>query len=419
MASPHPDVNIQRQERAGWEQAQRDHDFEPVEITPVSDSVGEMSALAGSGVDLMVVNVDWSADVHDVAAAHPDTRFLTFSSFPLDVGLPNVTVVYPTDDAAGGYLAGAAAALSTQTGTVGFLGAQQPVNETFRSGFEAGVAAVDPQVQVVSTYLTQTVYPEGNVFNNPDEGAEKARALYLEGADVVFAAAGSSGDRVPEVARQMSDEVGRQLWVIGVDIDQWLTVDASQQDHVLTSVVKRHDEMFQLALERFFAGELPPGMLGVGLADGVIGLSSSGDFLSGESVVRIEALTDAIAGDVVAVPDVPNGPPTLLADADTSIRVALRDGHCATDAPGQVALGSVIGVDFENASDEFGSAWLDIGAFPGDEVPDEVIAFGLIAGAGGTNAGVISVGRVGTWTVWCRDDEMHLVEPGIRIEVTA
>jgi hypothetical protein len=79
----------------------------------------------------------------------------------------------------------------------------------------------------------------------------------------------------------------------------------------------------------------------------------------------------------------------------------------------------VIGVDFENASDEFGSAWLDVGAFPSDEVPDEVIGFGLIAGAGGTNAGVINVGRVGTWTVWCRDEETHLVEPGIRIEVTA
>ena len=124
------DANVHLQEGAGWDQAQRDHDFEAVDLTPRSDPARELDALADSGGDLVLVNVDLFDRVGEVAATHPGTRFVVFGAYPFDFGLPNVTTVYADDDAAGSYLAGAAAALTTQTGIVGFFGAHQPINES-------------------------------------------------------------------------------------------------------------------------------------------------------------------------------------------------------------------------------------------------------------------------------------------------
>ena len=47
-------------------------------------------------------------------------------------------------------------------------------------------------------------------------------------------------------------------------------------------------------------------MLGVGLADGAVGLSDSGGYLSADAWTRIDALTDAIASGAIQVPDLPS-----------------------------------------------------------------------------------------------------------------
>ena len=155
---PGPIDVFESQERAGWEQAQRELDFDGELVVPLSDARDELASLADTAPDLIVVGFATAQEswAFEAATNHPDVRFVVFESLPSDWNLPNVTVVHPSDVAAGAFLAGAAAALTTQTGTVGFLGAHQPITEAFRSGFEAGARAVDPEVRILTTVLTQT-----------------------------------------------------------------------------------------------------------------------------------------------------------------------------------------------------------------------------------------------------------------------
>ena len=69
-------------------------------------------------------------------------------------GLPNVTTQQWADEQAG-FLAGVAAATTTETGTVGFLGADPTGGdqEDYRAGFEAGVESIDPDIAILAVYL--------------------------------------------------------------------------------------------------------------------------------------------------------------------------------------------------------------------------------------------------------------------------
>ena len=312
-------------------------------LTPVSDPTTEIDALADSGFDLIVVQQDLINEVYDTAVAHPDTHFVAFDNFDADMGLPNVTVAYPADVPAGTYLAGAAAALASTTGTIGYLGGHPSVNDPFRAGFEAGARAIDPEIDILSTYLVQS--GSFDVFTQPEEGAALADDLYRAGADVVFHAAGDSGDLIPQVADDLSDELGRHLWVIGVDTDQWLQVNAKQREHVLTSLLKRHDRELEIALDRYFAGELEAGTSPVGMTDGIYALSTSGGHLTTEWTARLDRLADELTRGEKTVSDVPMAAPTMLPAADQTIRVEMRGDECvveqtATDhrghAPGRV-----------------------------------------------------------------------------------
>ncbi len=61
--------------------------------------------------------------------------------------------------------------------------------------------------------------------------------MYEAGADIVFHAAGKSGLGVFDAV----EAAGDGKWAIGVDSDQYLTVDEAQKPHILTSMLKRID----------------------------------------------------------------------------------------------------------------------------------------------------------------------------------
>ncbi len=99
------------------------------------------------------------------------------------------------------YLAGVAAAKSTKTNTVGFVGGVDiPLIHKFQAGYEQGVKDTDPKIKVISQYLTQTAEEGG--FSSPDKGKTAAEGQIEKKADVVYAAAGLSGQGVIERRRR-------------------------------------------------------------------------------------------------------------------------------------------------------------------------------------------------------------------------
>ena len=203
---------------AGFDRAVSDLGLISQEVDVIDP--GDDTLLDEVATDQQVV-IDWTleTDVDSVARAHPDTRFIVLDQLAT---APNVTsIAFAVNE--GSYLAGAAAAWSSQTGVVGFIGGVDMDRIwQFEAGFAAGARAIDPNIRILTTYLANPPdYAEG--FLAPAAGEQAATQMYRAGADVIFAAAGTSGLGVFEAAVDLS-EPGRHLWAIGVDSDQYVTV---------------------------------------------------------------------------------------------------------------------------------------------------------------------------------------------------
>ena len=225
-------------------------------------------------------------DTATSAKANPDTSFAIVDyAYPdcwegaeegKDCGssteIPNVLgLTFATDQAA--FLAGYAAAASTQTGKVAtFGGIPLPTVTIFMKGFQAGVnyynAEKGTSVEVLGW---DTAADEGSFtgnFETLDDGRSFAQSFVEEGADIVMPVAGPVGLGSAAYCQETGS-----CWIVGVDTD-W-TVSASEYtDVVLTSVLKNMDvavfNATKAAVDGTFAGGIYSGTLaddGVGIAD--------------------------------------------------------------------------------------------------------------------------------------------------------
>ncbi|MFC4767046.1 BMP family lipoprotein [Effusibacillus consociatus] len=164
-------------------------------------------------------------DLAKVAAENPNAKMAIIDS-NLDGKIPpNVTAVTFKEEE-GSFLMGVIAGLMTKSNQVGFVGGVKfPLIEKFENGFKAGVYAVNPNATVKVAYA--------GAFDKADQGKILASTMYQGGADVIFHAAGATGDGVFTEAKSR----GKGFWVIGVDRDQ----SSLAPDNTLSSMIKRVD----------------------------------------------------------------------------------------------------------------------------------------------------------------------------------
>ncbi len=108
-------------------------------------------------------------------------------------GIGTPSRIFADNDAA--FLAGAAAALTTKTGIVGYVGGMQfDDTEQFRAGYEAGVYEIDQSIKVLADYTSL----DGSAFK-PDRTdlsfTTRRRGCISAVPDVVMQAAGDGGSR--------------------------------------------------------------------------------------------------------------------------------------------------------------------------------------------------------------------------------
>ena len=100
----------------------------------------------------------------------------------------------------GSFLVGAAAALKSEAGHVGFIGGvETPLIQKFQAGYVAGAEAVNPDIKIDLTYLTRRRTSPASTTR--PRARRPPRACIDGGADVVYHAAGGSGGGVFEAAR--------------------------------------------------------------------------------------------------------------------------------------------------------------------------------------------------------------------------
>lgn len=151
------------------------------------------------------------------------------------------------------FLAGMAAALTTETNKVGFIGGiEGPVIDRFQTGFTEGVKYIDESIDVDIQYADS--------FGDAAVGQQIAAAMYSNGADVIFHAAGGVGNGVFQEARnRMEDGSDMDLWVIGVDRDQEAEGEWDGGNVTLASTVKNVGTAIALSANETMEGDFPGG----------------------------------------------------------------------------------------------------------------------------------------------------------------
>ena len=298
---------------AGLERAADELGITFTEASPNDDGSNraELLQLAAESSDLVIaVGFLFEGDAAAVGSENPDTSFAVVDSsmidFTVDPPAPygdNIGGIVFTEEQ-GSFLVGAAAALKSQTGTVGFIGGVSGVGgliERFEAGYMAGARAVNPDIEILSEYLTAA--PDFDGFNAPDQARDTALAMYDGGADIVYHAAGGSGAGLFEAAREQSDVSGAKVWAIGVDSDQYNTSDPAVQEFILTSMLKRVDNGVYQAISSVCDGTFAGGETRYDLSVDGVGYSTSGGFVD-DIVDQLEDFkAQIIAGDIVVPTD--------------------------------------------------------------------------------------------------------------------
>jgi hypothetical protein len=205
---------------------------------------------------------------------------------------------YRHDLEAGSFLAGLAAAHTTSTGCVAFVGAV-PGGQIarFESGYRQGVAHVDPDIRVVSTHISQP--PDYSGFWNTGRAQLLTLELLAAGADVVFHAAGHDGGTgVLEAARQWHLQTGSRPWVIGVDHDERQTRGRDLQEYILTSMRRQIPTDTYVDLKTAVAAGSLHAAPFFDAGNGGVGLATSGGQIDQLTPAVEQARAALVAGDI-------------------------------------------------------------------------------------------------------------------------
>jgi basic membrane protein A len=234
---------------------------------------------------ILVPGFSWATALGKVADEFPNTQFAIID---MVVDKPNVaSLLFRADE--GSFLVGVIAAKTSKTGKVGFVGGMDiPLIHDFECGYAQGVKSVNAGDSVIMN-MTGTDF---HAWNDPVKGGELAKSQMDQGADIVYAAAGATGQGVLKAAAD-AGKLG-----IGVDSDQ----DNLFPGKVLTSMLKRVDvatyEIFKSAKDGAFKG----GVRVFGVKEGGVGFAEdewNKSVLSAEAKAAAEAAkADIISGKI-------------------------------------------------------------------------------------------------------------------------
>ena len=253
-------------------------------------------SLADAGYDPIVVRALYAVALGKVARQYPNTQFAIVDDSSLSADNKNVTSLLFADHQ-GSYLVGAIAAQASKTETIGFVGGVHvPLIEKFQVGYLAGARMVKPRIRGLSDYLTAP--PDFSGFGDPTKGKAAAGRMYASGADVVYHAAGGSGDGVFQAAKAAG------ALAIGVDSDQYMTAPADTKASILTSMLKHMDVAVSEYVQARAAKAPFRRVTMFDLARGGVGYSKSNPLVR-PYVAMTDDLRDRIIAGKITVPDKP------------------------------------------------------------------------------------------------------------------
>lgn len=298
----------------------KDEDIHPLNVEPIvleskakEDYVPNLTTLVEQQHCDLVIGVGFmlAGAVGEVAESHPNTKFMLIDALPVDsdgnaVELPNV-VSYLFKENQCGFLVGAIAGYATKNGKIGYIGGSKiPPVLRYEAGFDAGVKTTNPEAKIISQYTGS--------FSEPALGKNAAESMIAQGADVLFHAAGATGNGMFQVLCEKNDP---NLWGIGVDVDMGNDPNLCP-DRTLTSAIKHVDYATYLAIKSVVDGTFKGGQIVMSLKDGGVGYAPDHvrDVLSADQIKKVDHLAELIKEGKINVPEDPDKVPGWSAPAD-------------------------------------------------------------------------------------------------------
>lgn len=247
---------------------------------------GKTDVVVGSGFN-------FEDPIMNVSKIKKDKKFVLIDGNAVSP-YPSNVANYSFSDQEAGYLVGVAAAKSTKTKKVGFIGGINiPPVQRFGWGFIKGVKDTDPSIEVKYEYTGS--------FRDTALGKTKAAAYYGSGVDIIFHAAGGVGVGVINEAKEQRLQ-NKNVYVIGVDKDQY---DEGKYDGdksvILTSAMKKVDEATYQAMRDIRNNNFAGGKTTIkSVKDGAVGIPNENPNLSAEAKKGVDdALQKIKSGSIV------------------------------------------------------------------------------------------------------------------------
>jgi basic membrane protein A len=264
----------------------------------VAQAENILRTAAGNGGFGLVVDLEYSHGdaLKTVAKDYSGVDFVILNQ--VQPGTNVASVLFKEQE--GSYLAGALAAMVASNpkikgvgpkpiiGAIG--GIKSPGIDKFLAGYAQGAHDVNPAVEVKIAY--------SNNFGDASIGHQIAKAMFDQGASIVYQVAGGTGIGVIQAAK----ETGH--YAIGVDTDQ----DGLAPGSVLTSMIKRTDIAVSTLVDDYAQGKFPGGQtVTFGLAEDGVGLSPmqyTKDVIPAEYLQKVDALKAGILSGKIQVCDI-------------------------------------------------------------------------------------------------------------------
>jgi basic membrane protein A len=184
-----------------------------IETVDSRDREANIQVFINDGYDV-IITVGSSIADETIAAAqkNPKIKFIGVEQTQYKT-LSNLTgLVFHEEHS--GFLSGALAASITQTNRIAAICEAKFIDAMRRycDGFKAGAQYINPKINIDVIYRTGF---NQYLFNDPDWGTQAAHQAVNDGADVIFAAGGSTADAALETA------AGQGADVIGSETDEY------------------------------------------------------------------------------------------------------------------------------------------------------------------------------------------------------
>ncbi len=266
-------INDQSFNQSAWEglqalQEETGIETNYIESKQASDFVNNFNTLVDDGNTLCWgIGFACYDGIAEAAQDNPDVHFAIVDNANQD-SIDNLTgVMFRAQEPS--FMVGYVAAAVSETGKVGFVGGiSSAIIDQFEWGYKAGVAyansVLGKDVQVDSQYAES--------FSDAAKGKSIANKMFTDGSDIVYHAAGGTGQGVIEAAKEADK------FAIGVDRDQ----NYLAPENVLTSALKNVDVAVKDLSLQFASGTALDKDVEYGLSEGAVGISEDHHLYSDE-----------------------------------------------------------------------------------------------------------------------------------------